>query len=178
MVLLVLATAAIAAAQTPSTVTADLRTANGQSIGTATFTQAPQETLISIAFTDRTALVGSHALHIHAVGRCDPPAFSSAGPTQIALSNLVIGPGGVGVYNLSAPQTNAESLIGRALVILEQPDDASAPSDANTSPRIACGVIGGQAQPTDTRPDFLTSAAILVLGGLLIAGGILLRRGS
>lgn len=177
VMLLLLATAAVTVAQTPSSATADLRTADGQSIGTVTFSQASQETLISIAFTNRTALVGSHALHIHAVGRCDPPGFGSAGPSQIALSNLVIGPDGVGVYNLSVPQSNAESFVGRSLIVLGQPDDATAQRDANTSSRIACGVITGQAASAD-RPDLLTSAAIFVLGGLLIGGGVLLRRGA
>lgn len=173
--LLLLLTAAVATAQTPSGATADLRSADGQSIATAAFTQASQETLISIAFTNRTALVGSHALHVHAVGRCDPPGFTSAGPAQMALSNLAIGPDGVGVYNLSAPRTSAASLSGRSLVVLQQPDDPGAPPDTNTSARIACGVITAQAQSAD-RPDVLTSAAIFILGGLLIAGGILLRR--
>jgi Cu-Zn family superoxide dismutase len=173
--LLLLLSPTVATAQTPSSATADLRTADGQSIATATFTRAPQETLISIAFTNRTALVGAHALHIHAVGRCDPPAFTSAGAAQIPLPNLVIGPDGVGVYNLAAPQTSLDSLIGRSLVVLQQPDDTSAQANANTSPRIACGVIADQRQSTD-RPDVLTSVAIVVLGGLLIAGGILLRR--
>jgi Cu-Zn family superoxide dismutase len=212
--LLLLATfhfaSAVASAQTPTPLhaTADLRGANGESIGSVSLTQAPEEVLISIAFNDRTALVGRHAVQLHAVGLCDPPSFDSAGPifnpTGKAhgllnpdgpmagdLPNLVIGPAGVAIYNLSAPratlQPGPNSLLGgrgTSLVIYDQPDDDKTQPDGNAGQRVACGLIraGGEAPgtaaQTSGRPDPITSLGIAAMGGLLIAGGVLLRRGA
>ena len=55
-----------------------LKDAQGTEIGTATLTTTPSGVLISL---DLTALpAGEHAFHIHAVGKCEPPKFESAGP--------------------------------------------------------------------------------------------------
>jgi Cu-Zn family superoxide dismutase len=208
---MLLAAVEVAGAQTPQPAhaTADLRSSSGESIGSVTFTQAPEEVLISIAFRNRTALVGTHAVQIHSVGQCDAPSFDSAGPifnpTRKAhgllnpegpmvgdLPNLVVGPAGVAVYNLSAPlatlQPGPNSLLGgrgTALVVFDQPDDDKTQPEGNAGQRIACGVIvGGDAQPAPAatqpsgRPDLLTALSIAVMGGLLIAGGVLLRRGT
>jgi Cu/Zn superoxide dismutase len=144
-------------------VAAEMRTATGESIASVTFTQAAQDVLISIAFRNRTALVGTHPVQIRAVGRCDAP-----GPPLVDLPNLVIGPAGVGVYNLTAPATTLDAVSGRSLVILDQPDSSTV---------VACGVIGG-GQATGERPALLTSLAIGLTGMVLFAGGVLLRRGA
>jgi Cu/Zn superoxide dismutase len=164
--LLVMATPDVASAQAA---TADLRAASGESIGTVSFTQAPQEVLIQFTFRNRTALVGTHAVRVHSIGQCDPPSFASAGPSTRDLSSLVIGPAGVGVYNLSAPGATLDSgrtsLRGKSLVVYAE----------NGTDRIACAAIA--AQTTDSS-DRVTSLAIGLLGGLLIAGGVLLRRSA
>lgn len=149
---------------------ADVRTVSGEAIASVTLSQAAQDVLISIAFRNRTALVGTHALEIHADGRCDAPAFDSSGPMLIGLPNLVIGPAGVGVYNVSAPGTTLAALLGRSLLIFEGPT-------SNPGARIACGVIGTPPSSSD-RPDPMTSLGIAVMGGLLIVAGVLLRRGA
>jgi len=160
-VLLLIATAATAAAETPQA-TADLHGTQGESIGPVTLSQGPQEVLISISFRNRTALVGTHAAGVYAVGRCDPPTFQSAGAMVSQLSDLVIGPAGVAVYNLSAPGAAVDSLVGRSLVV-SQPDGS----------RVACAVIvGGAGTPV------LSSVVIGLLGFSLIGAGILLRRRS
>jgi hypothetical protein len=165
--LLVLLTFETVAAQTTSPqATADLRGTQGESLGQITFTQGPQEVLISISFRNRTALVGTHNTGIYATGRCDSPNFASAGALINQLSDLVIGPAGVSVYNLSAPGASLSSLVGRTLVVSQT--DGS---------RVACGVVVGEG--TDTagdRPDLLTSLAVGLMGALLIVGGVLLRR--
>ena len=160
---LVMATPGVARAQTAM---ADLRGTSGESIGAVSFTQAPQEVLIQIAFRNRTTLVGTHAVRIHSIGQCEPPSFASAGASIGNLPNLVIGPAGVSVYNLSAPgatlDSGSTSLLGRSIVIL---------SEGGTD-RIACAALMAR----DDRPDLATSLGIGILGGLLIAGGVLLRR--
>jgi len=201
----------IASAQTgqPTRATADLRSATGESTGTATLTQAADEVLISIAFRDRSALVGTHAVQIHSVGQCDTPSFDNAGPifnpTRKAhgllnpdgpmvgdLPNLVIGPAGVAVYNLSAPLATLlpgpNALLGgrgTSLLIFDQKDDDKTQPEGNAGRRIACGVImagdsqaTSNANPPSDGADLVTALSIAVMGGLLIAGGVLLRRGA
>jgi Cu-Zn family superoxide dismutase len=173
-----LAALEVANAQTPPRATTDLRLATGESIATATFSQAPQEVLISITFRNRTALVGTHAIRIHSVGQCDPPSFASAGPSVRDLPNLVIGPAGVAVYNLSAPEATLDSLLGRSVVVYAQAGNDPSHPDGGAGARIACGSIGSPAAQAADKLDLLTALVITVLGGLLISGGVLLRRGT
>ena len=206
-----LASPGLAAAQTPAVgATAEMHTASGESLATATFRQAATEVLISITFRNRTALVGTHALHIHSIGRCDPPSFDSAGgifnpfgkqhglanpdgPMAGDLASLAIARAGVGVYNLSAPlvtlATGSNSLLGStgtSLVVFAQPDDDQSQPEGNAGQRVACGVIqaaGANAaaallRPEGSRPDLLSALLILLIGGLLMVGGVMLRRRS
>ena len=54
-----------------------LKDAQGAEVGRATLTTTPSGVLISL---DLTALPpGDHAFHIHAIGKCEPPDFKSAG---------------------------------------------------------------------------------------------------
>ena len=149
-------------AQAPGA-TADVRTPDGQTLATAKFTQAPDAVLVSITFPNRTALVGTHAVQLHAAAQCTP------GSALIAeLSDLVIGPAGVSVYNLSTPSTvTLPMLVGGSLAIYAQGGDD--PGQA-----LACGAIQGQRAISDSR----TAAVIGILGGLLVAGGVVLRRGA
>jgi Cu-Zn family superoxide dismutase len=194
---------------------ADLRSANGDQLAVATFAQASDEVRISIAFRNRTALVGTHGIHIHSAAQCNPPNFDAAGPIfnptnkqhgllnpngpmDGDLPNLVISPAGIAVYNLSAtlvtigPNAGANSLLGgngTSLVIFSQPDDDMSQPEGNAGQRIACGpIVAGVPSGTSSFPalastsasnrgaDLLPTAMIVVMGGLLIAGGVLLRR--
>jgi Cu-Zn family superoxide dismutase len=109
---------------------------------------------------------GIHGIHVHAVGRCDPPDFASAGPHlnpagrqhgrdnpqgmhQGDLPNLTIGADGRGHYDATiagAFLSNGEHGLlggaGTALVIHAQPDDYRTDPSGNSGPRIACGIIG------------------------------------
>jgi superoxide dismutase, Cu-Zn family len=215
----------------PPTASADLRSASGDEVAAATFAQASDEVRIAIAFRDRTSLVGTHAIHIHSVAQCTPPSFDSAGPILNPTSkqhgllnpdgpmagdlpNLVIGPAGVEVYNLSAalvsvgPGPGANSLLGgrgTSLIIFSQPDDNSTQPDGNAGQRIACGpIVAGLSTPppasnaaatqasatstfsststsststfTSSTDPLPTTLVVVVLGALLIAGGVMLRR--
>jgi Cu-Zn family superoxide dismutase len=194
---------------------ADVRSANGDQLAVATFAQAADEVRISIAFRNRTALVGTHAIQIHGAAQCNPPNFDAAGPIfnpaskqhgllnpngpmDGDLPNLVISPAGIAVYNLSAtlvtvgPNTGANALLGgngTSLVIFQNPDDDTSPPEGNAGQRIACGpIIAGVPSTSPSFPalaaatsassgtELLPTGLIVVLGGLLIAGGLLLRR--
>jgi len=184
---------------------ADLKTANGDAIATATFAQASDEVRISIAFRNRTALVGTHAIHIHGTGQCNPSNFDAAGPIfnptskqhglrnpngpmDGDLPNLVISPAGIAVYNLSAPLVTvgpgagANSLLGgrgTSLVVFSQPDDDISQPEGNAGQRIACGpIVAGPASSATASSDLLPTALIALMGGLLIAGGVMLRRSA
>jgi Cu-Zn family superoxide dismutase len=109
---------------------------------------------------------GTYGAHVHAVGRCDPPDFASAGPhwnptgqqhgsqnPQGAhkgdLPNLMVGADGRGSVELvipgvslrgsRAPMLDAD---GAALVVHERADDYRTDPTGNSGGRIACGVFG------------------------------------
>jgi Cu-Zn family superoxide dismutase len=108
---------------------------------------------------------GLHGFHIHAVGKCDPPDFSSAGqhfnPTGKQhgalnpagshagdLPNLNVGPDGVGRLETTTEQitlgtgpTSVWDADGSALVLHAAPDDFKTDPTGNAGARIACGVI-------------------------------------
>jgi hypothetical protein len=139
--------------------TADVRTPDGQRLATATFTQAPDAVLIAIAFANRTALVGTHPVQIHS-GTCS----DTSSLLSISLPDLVISPAGVSVYNLSTPTGATLGMLnGKSLGIYDA-----------AGQRIACGLI----QLSPAASDAISTVAIGVLGGLLIAGGIVLRHGA
>lgn len=108
---------------------------------------------------------GSYAAHIHAVGRCDPPSFESAGahwnPTGREhgsqnpdgahlgdLPNLLVGANGEGSFefgiagaSLSGGRNALLDEDGAALVIHASPDDYRTDPSGNSGARLACGVL-------------------------------------
>src|SRR5688572_18827339 len=57
--------------------TAVLRNREGQEVGQATFTQDGNEVVVAVE--GRNFEGGPKSIHIHQVGRCEGPAFASAG---------------------------------------------------------------------------------------------------
>ena len=111
--------------------------------------------------------VGTYGMHIHAVGRCDGPDFTTAGPHwnptgsqhgrdnplgahRGDLPNLVVEPGMIGQVTVSIPATaltGADGLLdsdGAALVIHAQPDDLKTDPTGNSGGRIVCGVFSAK----------------------------------
>ena len=109
---------------------------------------------------------GDKAVHIHEVGRCEPPSFESAGghfnPTKAEhgtsnprgphagdLPDLIVGPDGKGHLEFSIKRVTldrkaAGSLLdadGSAIVVHERADDKRTDPDGNSGARLACGVI-------------------------------------
>ena len=102
---------------------------------------------------------GRYGIHVHAVGRCEPPDFASAGPhwnptdrqhgTENPagshagdLPNLVIGSNGTGVLEARLPATAMPlDADGAALIIHAAADDYRTDPSGNSGARVACGVI-------------------------------------
>lgn len=152
----------LAWAQTPGA-HADLRDAQGRSIGRATLTESQHGVLLHVELTGAPA--GEHAFHVHAVGRCEAPAFQSAGghfnPTSRQhgflnpqgahggdLPNVWVPDGGRLVFDRFLDHatlgSGAGSLLdadGSALVMHAGRDDYTSDPAGNAGSRVACGVI-------------------------------------
>jgi Cu-Zn family superoxide dismutase len=116
---------------------------------------------LEVRITGEGLPAGTHGVHLHAVGRCDPPDFQSAGAhwnpamkqhgrdnPQGAhagdLPNLVVGADGRGMIRFTVPQGSLSGLLdadGAALVIHAKADDYRTDPSGNSGGRIACGVI-------------------------------------
>ena len=143
--------------------TAELRNASGATVGTASLTQVGN--VVRIVFDAKGLTPGLHAFHIHAVGKCDPPDFNSAGPHFNPtgkqhgalnpqgshagdLPNLNVGADGNGRLETATEHitlgTGATSLWdadGSSLVVHASADDYASDPSGNSGDRIACGVI-------------------------------------
>ena len=104
---------------------------------------------------------GVHGLHVHAVGRCDPPDFTSAGahwnpagkkhgmnnpagPHAGDLPNVEVAANGVLGATVTLPNANLAALIdadGAALVLHAAADDYATDPSGNSGARIACAVL-------------------------------------
>jgi Cu-Zn family superoxide dismutase len=154
---LALATPALAADKAQAT----LKDAKGNEVGHATLFGTTGGVLISL---DLTAVPpGDRAFHIHAVGKCEPPKFESAGPHfnpeehQHGVMNPK-GPHAGDMPNLHVPESgklqievlnstvalSETSLLdtdGSAIVIHASADDYQSDPAGNAGDRIACGVV-------------------------------------
>ncbi len=147
----------------PTAATAELKDARGQVVGTATLTEAGGGVRLSVDARGLTP--GEHGIHIHEVGRCDPPAFTSAGahfnpdrkqhglqnpagPHAGDLPNLTVAADGAGRLETTTDRvtlgSGPRSLFdadGSALVVHAAPDDMRTDPTGNSGGRVACGVI-------------------------------------
>ncbi len=146
-----------------STAYADLQTSSGQPAGRATITSTGDGVFISAQL--RNLPQGMHAIHLHAVGRCDGPGFESAGghinhsdKTHGFLSasgehdgdlpNINVRSDGTAVADLYTTKVvidgGPNALLGgagSAIVVHSGIDDYRSDPAGNSGPRIACGVI-------------------------------------
>ena len=142
---------------------AELTNTSGQSVGTARFTQAGN--VVRILVEAKGLPPGPHGVHVHAVGKCDPPDFNSAGPHFNPtnkqhgalnpqgshagdLPNLTIGPDGTGRMETTTEQLSLGSgpssvwdADGSALVVHANADDFKTDPTGNSGARVACGVL-------------------------------------
>lgn len=132
----------------------------GQRMGSVSFLPAG-DTLQGTVQLDNGALTpGQHGMHIHAIGKCTPPEFTSAGPhlnpgnKQHGLENpegahegdlpsFVANAAGGGEMSFTFRGT-LDSLFdvdGAAFVIHADPDDMKTDPSGNSGTRLLCGVI-------------------------------------
>ena len=144
---------------------ADLVNAQGATIGHADFSTVPDGVKVSVTVSQLSP--GEHGIHIHNVGKCEGPAFTTAGghfnptgahhgthnaqdphPHVGDLPNLVVSEKGTGELTFTAVgatiSDGPNSLFhdgGTALVIHAKADDLTNDPSGNSGDRIACGVI-------------------------------------
>ena len=181
------------------TASAQLKNASGQVVGTATFTQ--QAGGVKIAAQVKGLAAGKHGIHIHAVGKCDAPDFTTAGGhfnpdskqhgTQNPagshagdLPNLVVGADGSGSIEtvdtritLAAGAANSVfDTDGSALVIHASEDDEKTDPTGNSGARIACGALAASILPASgAAPDATAAMALAALGLVLLGGALVVR---
>ncbi len=140
-----------------ATAWAELNNAQNVSAGAGIFVEAPGGLLLKLNVSNLPP--GVHALHIHEVGKCEPPDFKSAGAhfnpegkkhglknpegSHLGdLPNIVVGENGsVQVEILIKDKSFLNNPGGTALVIHEKADDEITDPAGNSGARIACGVI-------------------------------------
>ena len=145
------------------TARASLTDGEGRSVGDARLRQTPHGVLVKVEL--RNVTPGTHAMHIHEVGRCDAPTFGSAGAHLAASGEQhgffdADGPHAGDLPNLEVPamgQLAVEHLVshvtldggarplfdadGSAIVIHAAEDDYKSDPSGNSGDRIACGRI-------------------------------------
>ena len=151
------------------TATADIK---GDKIsGTATFTERTigNGSVVDITVTVSGLTPGKHGVHLHAIGKCEPPAFTAAGghfdpgpagntdpdanhPFHMGdVPNLEAGATGRGTMKFTTSRVTLSdgplSLFdadGSAIIIHGNPDQGitgEPKSGVSGGPRVACGVI-------------------------------------
>jgi Cu-Zn family superoxide dismutase len=163
LVILALFVATAVQARPAQTAHADILNAKGEKVGTATIQPAKLGARINLNVSQLPP--GTHALHIHAAGKCDPPDFKSAGshfnpdnkkhgsknpegPHAGDLPNFDVKADGTARVSVVAKNVKLgngpNSLFhpdGTALVVHEKADDYMTDPAGNAGARIACGVV-------------------------------------
>jgi superoxide dismutase, Cu-Zn family len=153
----------LAVSASAQTVKVQLSNAQGQSVGTAELSPAASGVNIKLNLMNLPA--GEHAIHVHAVAKCEAPGFTTAGghfnpdmkhhglqnpdgPHAGDMPNFTVAADGTAKATIVAPGvtmgTDAHSIFtggGTALVIHEKPDDMKSDPAGNAGARIACGTI-------------------------------------
>ncbi len=149
--------------------TAELKNASGEGVGTASFWEDASG--VRIVTQVRGISPGRHGIHIHAVGKCDPPDFTTAGGHYNPggkkhglkslvgshagdLPNLDVGTDRTGrleyvtkLVTLGPGPTSLFDADGSALLIHANPDDEMTDPTGNSGGRIACGVLTRAVSP-------------------------------
>jgi Cu-Zn family superoxide dismutase len=146
------------------TAAADMRNPKGASVGKVVLTDTPTGVLLTVVLKDIPP--GVHGFHVHEVGKCDGPAFTSAGahfnpanhkhgfmspdgahagdmPSLHADSSSAVQVE-ILVPNVTLQKGKPNSLMGpngTTLVVHQAADDYKTDPSGNSGDRIVCGVI-------------------------------------
>ncbi|WP_416828569.1 superoxide dismutase family protein [Ectobacillus polymachus] len=147
----------------PKQVELKLYNSTGDEMGTAKMSEQPNG--VEIKLKVKGVSPGPHGLHVHEIGQCEGPLFSSAGnhfnpdqkehgllnekgPENGDLPNVTAT--SAGEINSKIVATNISFLEGKktlrrksgtSLIITESPDDGMTQPAGNSGKRIICGVI-------------------------------------
>lgn len=142
---------------------ADMKDPNGKDVGTVELTESPNGVLLTAKLKNLPA--GTHAFHVHAVGKCEPP-FKSAGGhyNPGGKKHGIIVQGGMhagDMPNIHVPSSGELTIEvlnpnvtlakgkpgtvfdgdGSAIVLHEKGDDYKSQPSGAAGSRIGCGVI-------------------------------------
>jgi superoxide dismutase, Cu-Zn family len=154
--------AATAQAQSVKPVKAILMDASGKVMGSATIRQTSHS--LQLRIKAKGLEPGEKGLHIHAIGKCEGPKFTTAGPHWNPdgkqhgrdnpmgshagdMPNLIVNAKGRGAltFNLHGAKLSGEGGMmdadGAALVIHAKADDYQTDPTGNSGDRIVCGVF-------------------------------------
>jgi len=145
--------------------TVQLKSASGDSVGSAVISPAPSGKGVQIALDVNHLPPGEHAIHVHQNAKCEPPQFTTAGghfnpdkkkhgsanpegPHAGDIPDFTVDADGTSKMTIVAPNvTYSEgphsifSNGGTALMIHASADDLKSDPAGNAGARIACGVI-------------------------------------
>ena len=143
--------------------TVTLNGAESKEVGTAKLLQIPNGVLVRLTLTKATP--GPHAFHVHAVGKCEGPEFTTAGghfnPTSKKhgllnqegshagdLPNVIVPDSGAVIVETVIPHVTLKAgdhtladADGSALVLHAEADDYTTDPTGSAGGRMACGVI-------------------------------------
>jgi len=139
-----------------------LQDADGNDLGTVTFTENDDGTVTMVADLHDVDGAGAHGIHVHENGECSAPDFKSAGghfnpkgtdhacpPTAPRhagdFGNIDISADGTGHLELTSDLITVTpgdtSVVGKAVILHGGEDDCTSQPSGAAGPRIACGVI-------------------------------------
>jgi Cu-Zn family superoxide dismutase len=146
-----------------SRATAELKDKDGKTVGKALFRERSDGVVVRLEVKGLTP--GLHAVHVHAVGKCEGPGFTTAGghfnPTGKKhglkspdgahagdLPNMLVSKDGSGRFEaktdaitLKAGSASVFDRDGSALIIHAGVDDNMTDPTGNAGDRAACGLI-------------------------------------
>ena len=179
--------------------TAELKNAGGNVVGTATFTQQSDGARVLVQVNGLPS--GKHGIHIHAVAKCDPPNFTSAGshfnpagkhhgllnpdgPHAGDLPNLEVATDGTGrldytnslVTLAAGPANSLFKPNGTSLVIHANSDDEISDTAGKSGPRIACGAILAVSAQTFLEQYALSIATVVTIVVVVVIAAVAIRR--
>ena len=148
-------------------VTVPMKDGSGADVGTVTISQQGSGVQMQIALKGLPP--GDHALHVHAIGTCTPPDFTSAGghlnpsnkhhgfdnpdghhagdlPSSVSVAADGTATATLTSADLSLDPASASSLLGKAVVVHAMADDQKTDPAGASGKRVACGVVPATAQ--------------------------------